>query len=129
MLPSKLAPAERETTFFTAGTGFFSAAFLVLFSLSLLQAFCQAAQPLPNAPVPKPGPPPAHSSTKTESFAPSTWFGVVDPGEKFAPASTRYKWMFWLHEEVSPISLVPVIIGAGWEQLIDGDPKYGSDSA
>lgn len=107
---------------------FFAAILLLLFFAH--QASAQTAESLPDAPRPDAGDQPAHSSnTSAQPFASSGWFGVVDPGEKFSPVSTRYKWMFWLHEQVSPISLVPVVLGAGWEQLIDGDPKYGSDSA
>jgi hypothetical protein len=36
--------------------------------------------------------------------------------------------MFWLHEEVQPMSLFPAFTSAGWGQLVGSDPKYGSDS-
>lgn len=87
---------------------------------------------LPNAPVsrarsvPNPGPPPLHAS---HSNPPSKWDGVVDPGEVIPPLTPRDKMLFWLHEEVRPISLAPAFLSAGWGQLIDGHPKYGSDSA
>jgi hypothetical protein len=37
--------------------------------------------------------------------------------------------MFWLHEEFQPLSLVPAFATSGFEQLVNTDPKYGSDSA
>lgn len=38
------------------------------------------------------------------------------------------KLRFWLHLEVEPYSPVPSFIAAGFEQGIDGDPRYGTDS-
>lgn len=99
--------------------------FLFLVLLAAGGAFCQPApaakdDPLPNAPL-------AHASDPGQ-FAPSKWFGVVDPGEKVPPLYTRDKMMFWLHEEFGPLSLLPAFTSAGWGQLVDTDPKYGSDS-
>jgi hypothetical protein len=53
---------------------------------------------------------------------------VVDPGEKVPPLNSRDKMVFWLHEEVSPVGWFPAILSAGYDQLTNGDPKYGSDS-
>ena len=76
---------------------------------------------LPNAP-------PVHRSDPGQ-IAESKWFGVVDPGEKIPPLYPRDKMVFWLHEEFAPLSLLPAFTSSGWEQLVDSDPKYGSDSA
>ena len=54
---------------------------------------------------------------------------MVDPGEAAPPLTARDKMLFWLHEEVQPVSLTPAFLSAGWGQLTNGDPKYGSDSA
>ena len=78
--------------------------------------------------MPDPGPRPEHASD-TSSFAPSKWYGVVDPGEKVPPLYARDKMLFWAHEEISPVGWVPVFASAGYEQLMNSDPKYGSDSA
>jgi hypothetical protein len=86
----------------------------------VLPAFCQDANPLPNAPVPE------HASD-TKNIAPNKWYGVVDPGEKTPPLRSKDKMVFWLHEEISPLSLVPAVFSAGYGQLTNGDPKYGSD--
>jgi hypothetical protein len=101
--------------------------FLLLFFLGLacwpaLPAFSQDANPLPNAPVP------AHAS-ETKTFRPSRWYGVVDPGERVPPLPPKDKIVFWLHEEITPVSLVPSFTSAGYAQLRNGDPQYGSDSA
>jgi hypothetical protein len=111
---------------------FFCATTLLLISFTALPAFSQNAQPLPDAPAPilklNPGPPPEHASN-TSAYAPSKWFGVVDPGEKVPPLNARDKMLFWLHEETGALSWVPAVTSAGAGQLIDGNPKYGSDSA
>jgi len=83
--------------------------------------------PLPRAhSVPNPGPQPMHAS---HSNPPSKWDGVVDPGEVIPPLTERDKMLFWLHVEARPASWAPTFSSAGWQQLIDGHPKYGSDSA
>ena len=81
----------------------------------------QNPDPLPNAPVPQ------HASD-TRPFAPNRWYGVVDPGEKIPLLRPQDKMVFWLHEEVSPLSLVPAVFSAGYDQLTNGNPKYGTDS-
>ncbi|MBB6145432.1 hypothetical protein HNQ77_003393 [Silvibacterium bohemicum] len=80
----------------------------------------QDSQPLPNAP-------PDHAAD-TKHIAPNKWYGVVDPGERVAPLYSKDKLVFWLHEEVTPVSLLPAFVSAGYGQLTGGDPKYGIDS-
>lgn len=100
--------------------------FLIAILLMTVPAFCEKPGPsgeddtLPNAP-------PVHRSDPGQ-IAESKWFGVVDPGEKIPPLYARDKMMFWLHEEFGPLSLLPAFTSSGWEQLVDSDPKYGSDS-
>jgi len=97
--------------------------FLVVILLATVPAFCEKPgedDALPNAP-------PVHRSDPGQ-IAESKWFGVVDPGEKIPPLYARDKMMFWLHEEFGPLSLLPAFTSSGWEQLVDTDPKYGSDS-
>jgi hypothetical protein len=104
----------------------FTAILLLLF-LAPLPA---VSETLPDAPGSGQSsePSPAHAS-EPHAFATSKWYGVVDPGEKVPPFYSRDKMMFWLHEEITPVGWVPVFFSSGWEQLINGDPKYGSDSA
>lgn len=110
---------------------------LVFLILALLPAAGYAAQPvseLPDAPAPRlaqvPNPGPARQQASNPSLIPlSKWDGVIDPGATIQPFTSREKMVFWLHEEIRPVSLAPTFLSAGWGQLTDGDPKYGSDSA
>lgn len=101
----------------------FFCATLLLLSLTALPALGQDGPSLPNAPTPRPKHP-----SYTSPFAPSKWYGVIDPGEKVPPLYARDKMLFWAHEEISPVGWVPVFTSAGYEQLMNSDPKYGSDS-
>jgi hypothetical protein len=94
---------------------------LLSFFAGPFAAFCQDANPLPNAPVPQ------HASD-TAQIAPSKFYGVVDPGTPAAPLGVGDKMTFWLHEEFSPLSLVPLFSASGYAQVTNSDPKYGSDS-
>jgi hypothetical protein len=35
--------------------------------------------------------------------------------------------VFWLHEELEPSSPLPALVSAGYGQLTNSDPKYGTD--
>ncbi len=94
--------------------------FLLLILLPAGRAYCGNNDPLPDAPA-------VHVSEPGQ-FPKSKWFGVVDPGEKIPPLYTRDKMVFWLHEEFGRLSLLPAFTSAGWGQLVDSDPKYGTDS-
>lgn len=63
------------------------------------------------------------------SYAKRKWAQYVDPGERVPRLSTHDKMVFWLHEEARPWSAGPALLSAGWGQLTDGSPDYGSDSA
>lgn len=111
---------------------FLCAVALFLFSLTTLPAFGQSSQALadpalPDAPAPSSSLPPLHASG-SDTYAPSKWYGVVDPGEKIPALHPRDKMMFWLHEDARPIGWVPGLLLAGWSQMVLTDPKYGSDS-
>jgi hypothetical protein len=112
-----------------ANKRFLGTATLLTLFLTVLPALSQTGQPLPDAPAPDSGPTPVHASDTEDPYAPSKWFGVVDPGEKVPALNPRDKMMFWLHEEVSPAGWFPTFWSAGWDQLWNSDPKYGSDSA
>jgi hypothetical protein len=107
---------------------FFRAAALFLFFLTALSVLGQSSQALPDAPSPNSGLPPVHASG-SDTYAPSKWYGVVDPGEKIPPLHPRDKMMFWVHEDARPVGWIPAILVSGWSQLVNGDPDYGSDSA
>jgi hypothetical protein len=138
-----------------AGARFFCVTTL-LFSFALLPAVGETAQPqpLPDAPTPvtllsipqqtpprdahwnaapappqqQSGPVPVHRSD-TESYRVSKWYGVIDPGVSVPPLTTHDKLMFWAHETVTPTGWFPIAFSAGWGQLTNDDPKYGTDSA
>ena len=93
---------------------------LLLVLSAALPSVAQTA--LPDAPLPE------HASDTSHPFATTKWYGVVDPGEKIPRLRTQDKMMFWLHEEVTPTSLLPAFISAGYGQLTGFDPKYGNDS-
>lgn len=102
----------------------FPAFLLVMF----LGSASMSGQPVHPGDDPLPDAPPVHSSERGYYSRPK-WFGAVDPGEKIPPLYPRDKMVFWLHEEFAPLSLLPAFTSAGWGQLVDSDPKYGSDSA
>lgn len=103
------------------------AALLLLLSTA---AWAQQSQPLPQAPAPQRKAPslPEHVPGATR-YNPSKWDLAVDPGEKVPPLYPRDKMVYWLHQEINPIGWAPGLLATGWEQLIVGDPDYGSDSA
>jgi hypothetical protein len=116
-----------ETVPLMTGKRLFCAATLFVLSLTTLPALGQNSQALPDAPDPNPGLPPVHASG-SDTYAPSKWYGVVDPGEKVPPLHPHDKMVFWLHEDARPVGWIPAIIASGWSQWVGGDPKYGSDS-
>jgi hypothetical protein len=50
-------------------------------------------------------------------------------GERVPPMDASEKMLYWLREEASPGSWFTTFMSAGFEQWVDTDPKYGSDSA
>jgi hypothetical protein len=56
------------------------------------------------------------------------WSDVVEPGEKIPPLYAKDKLLFPVHEELRPSGWFSTLFSSGWEQLVDGHPKYGSDS-
>jgi hypothetical protein len=103
---------------------------LLLLLFSAHAALAQNTESLAPAPVPQKKAPsqPVHAPGATK-YMPSKWDLGVDPGEKIPPLYPRDKMVYWLHEEIDPIAWVPGLLGTGWEQLVDGNPNYGSDSA
>lgn len=105
---------------------------LLLVLLAISPALSRAVEPLPDAPFPRvvqrtdTGQPSFHV---THTTTPSKWDGVVDPGEQIPPLSSRDKMLYWIQADTHPVSWFPTLLSAGWEQLLDGHPKYGSDSA
>jgi hypothetical protein len=98
-----------------------------LFALCLLTATLplagqQGTEPLPNAPVPATRPNTPYAVNKRR------WEGIIEPGEKVPPLTPVDKLLFPVHEELRPLSLVPVLISGGYGVLRNSDPKLGTNS-
>jgi hypothetical protein len=89
---------------------------------------------LPDAPQPS-------AQSPAQNFTPSaqqTAFSPLPPARRFAqviePGQTEYqftasdKLLFSFTEVARPITLIPGLYSAGYEQLFNTDPKYGKDS-
>lgn len=83
--------------------------------------------PLQPTPPGKPQPGSA-GSVDHASYAKRQWAQYVDPGEHVPRLTAREKMAFWLHEEARPWSLGPALLSAGYGQLTDDAPQYGTDS-
>jgi len=94
---------------------------MFLLFLPALTAFCEKDGPLPDAP-------PVHNTGR--GFLP-IFRGMVEVnrGEAVPPMSASDKMTYWLREETSAGSWFTTFMSAGFEQWVDTDPKYGSDSA
>ncbi len=89
---------------------------------------------LPDAPEPHPLPSARNSASSTQPTA----FSPLPPARRFAqviePGQTEYqftasdKLLFSFTEVARPITLLPGLYSAGYEQLFNTDPKYGHDS-
>jgi hypothetical protein len=89
---------------------------------------------LPDAPRPS-------AQSTAHNFTPSTQqtaFSPLPPARRFAqviePGQTEYRFtvsdklVFSFTEVARPITLIPGLYSAGYEQLFNTDPKYGKDS-
>jgi hypothetical protein len=89
---------------------------------------------LPDAPQPS-------AQSPSHNFTPNTQqtaFSPLPPARRFAqviePGQTEYqftasdKLLFSFTEVARPITLIPGLYSAGYEQLFNTDPKYGKDS-
>jgi hypothetical protein len=73
---------------------------------------------------PKAASPVAHASYETRKWSPT-----IEPGERVPPLRAKDKMVYWLHEQARPTALLPAFVSAGYGQLVDSDPHYGTDSA
>jgi hypothetical protein len=102
-------------------------------------AFAQRADDdLPNAPEAQqttPAPqtaaadPKASSPLNQQSYEKRKWSSYVDPRERVPRLDAKDKMVFWLHEEVEPTVPLAALFSAGYSQVTEGDPKYGSGGA
>ncbi len=80
-----------------------------------------AAAPLPDSPVP------ATRPNTPEAVYSRRWEGVIEPGEKVPPLTTWDKFLFPVHEELRPLSLVPVVVSGEYGAWRNSDPKVGTN--
>jgi hypothetical protein len=58
----------------------------------------------------------------------SKYSTVLKPGQERVPYTVKEKFAFSARESVSPEQFFVVTLGAGYNHLIDGNPRYGTDS-
>lgn len=81
---------------------------------------------LPNAPQVQPG---LESTAPAAPAAPAYRYArVIEPGQTAATFTPGEKMIFSLRGAASPLNVVTSLYSAGYEQLTEGDPKYGNDS-
>jgi hypothetical protein len=91
---------------------------------------------LPDAPAPQntvqdtrqASPPQSASGIGRASYRRRKWAESVEPGESVPRLSPGNKMMFWVHEEAQPVSILPLLYSAGYSQVRNTDPLYGTDS-
>lgn len=86
---------------------------------------------LPDAPQPAAASPASEASgtANATAVAGARPTQVVEPGEIVAPLTSREKLILSLRRSIEPTTIAPGLLSAGWTQLLNGHPKYGSDSA
>jgi len=104
-----------------ARTGFPWRCFVLLWFLPTMTALCENDDPLPEAP--------AVHRADPGFFSISRGMVEVNRGEAVPRLSARDKMLFWVREQDTATSVFPTFLSAGFGQLADTDPKYGSDSA
>jgi hypothetical protein len=111
---------------------------LVLCVLACSLAAAQEVASLPNAPepsteeqqtvrTPPPNDPNAVTPMAHAPYEKRKWSPYVDPGERVPKLTPANKMVFWLHEEIQPTSPLPALVSAEYGNLVDSDPKYGTN--
>lgn len=59
---------------------------------------------------------------------PRKYAQVIEPGQTAQPFTPADKVIFSFTEIARPITMIPVLYSASYEQLFQTDPKYGNDS-
>ncbi len=86
---------------------------------------------LPDAPqAQKPTQPFASSARQTALGLPPErrYAQIIEPGRQAQPLSAPEKVIFSFTEVARPITLLPALYSASYEQLFNTDPKYGHDA-
>lgn len=88
------------------------------------------ASALPDAPQAQPPAQPfASSSRQMAVLSPQRRYAqTIEPGRQAQPLSAPEKLIFSFTEVARPITLLPALYSASYEQLFNSDPKYGHDA-
>ena len=88
--------------------------------------------PLIDAPQPQPSAGQVQPDAKQITFAPPTparkYAQVIEPGQAAYKFSDANKLIFSFTEVARPITILPSLYSASYEQIFQGDPKYGHDA-
>lgn len=121
--------------------------FSLLFLAALLPFYAQpaiAGNPseagLPDAPLPRPVTPENvqnhEDQTNTQQIPPVHPLSpaprlakYIEPTQQAIPLSARDKLELSVWEQLQPYAFSTEILAAGWEHLLDSNPKYGTDKA
>jgi hypothetical protein len=91
-----------------------------------------SASALPDAPQAAPDRPAGGASGSTPAGAsvyyPHRYAEIIEPEWTTRVMTPGQKVILSLRENIRPITLIPALYAAGWEQLVDSPPKYGTDS-
>jgi hypothetical protein len=101
---------------------------LIVIILSGLGHCAFAESGLPDAPQPQAAAKPFVEPYAGASPPARRYAEVIEPGQRVNPLSAPEKLVFSLTEVARPITLIPALWSAGWEQIFLTDPKYGSDA-
>ena len=116
-------------TLFCTSAGF---AQTMLAAASASSAGESPAAALPDAPQPQPAPEQVASAPRQMTFAPPAparkYAQVIEPGQAAHKFTPTQKLIFSFTEVGRPITILPSLFSAGYEQLFNSDPKYGHDA-
>ena len=99
---------------------------LVAFSCGLLQA--QSLVDAPQAQAPSQSFAPATQQMVIPPLPPARRYAqVIEPGQITQPFNPDEKLVFSFTEVARPITLLPGLYSASYEQIFETDPKYGHD--
>jgi hypothetical protein len=90
-----------------------------------------AASSLVDAPEPRPAAEQVQPSAQQMTFAPIAparkYAQVIEPAQKAYKLSSTDKLIFSFTEIARPITILPSLYSASYEQIFETDPKYGHD--
>jgi hypothetical protein len=89
-------------------------------------AYAQQIDTLPDAPVADTA---IRSSSQGEALVAHKYAKYIDSGQQVQPLRGKDKIIFSFAEQMQPWAFATQLLAAGWEQLLDANPRYGSDKA